>query len=137
MEQSILKSTKKVLHIGDDDDSFDLDVIMHINSAFSNLNDIGLGPTIGFTITDDQAVWGDFLSDDAEDQVQLNRVKTFIWLTTRMAFDPPSSSVLMDALQRQLEEATWRLSAKREESEWTNPDPGFMVVDGGDPSGEV
>lgn len=135
MEQSILKSTKKVLHIGPDDDSFDLDIMTHINSAFSTLNDIGVGPTAGFAIEDDIAKWSDFLPNDT---VQLGRVKTFVLLHSRLAFDPPSTAFLVEAAQKQLDEVTWRLNVKREESEWADPDPpSLIVVDGGDPSGEV
>lgn len=133
MEQSILISTKKVLQIGDDDESFDLDVITHINSAFSTLNDLGVGPPDGFDIEDDEAVWGDFLTDD---NVQLNRVKTFVLLQARLLFDPPATTFHLAAAQKQLEEVTWRLSVKREGSDWVDPDSAdILVVDGGDPTG--
>jgi hypothetical protein len=132
MEQSILKSTKKVLHIGPDDDSFDLDVITHINSAFSTLHDMGVGPTLGFVIADGTPVWDDFLPA-SEDQVQQNQVKTFVLLHTRLAFDPPSSQFLMDAAQKQLEEVTWRLSVRRENAAWAPPADALVdVIDAGE-----
>lgn len=126
MEQSILKSTKKVLQIGDDDTAFDLDIITHINSAFSTLNDLGLGEEPGFAIEDDTAEWGDFLSVE-DNLVQLNRVKTFVFLHTRLLFDPPTVGFMMDAAQKQLDECLWRLSAKRESVDWTDPDPPVLV----------
>jgi hypothetical protein len=122
MEQSILKSTKKVLHIGPDDESFDLDVMTHINSAFSDLHDLGVGPAEGFGIEDDAAVWDDFSSD----AVERNRVKTFIFLKVRLLFDPPATTFHLKAQQDQLDEVTWRLSVGRESTEWVDPDP---VVD--------
>lgn len=122
MEQSILTSTKKVLHIGPDDDSFDLDVMTHINSAFSTLNDIGVGPELGFAIEDDSATWEDFLPA-AEGRVQQNQIKTFVLLHTRLAFDPPGSSFLLEAAQKQLQEVTSRISMRRENNEWIDPDP--------------
>lgn len=137
MEQSILKSTKKVLHIADDDETFDLDVMTHINSAFSTLSDLGVGPEIGFQIEDDQAEWADFLEDTEENVTQINRVKTFVYLSTRLIFDPPGTSYVLSALEKQLQEVTWRLNVRREEGSWSDPDPGILVVDGGDPSGDV
>lgn len=121
MEQSILTSTKKVLQIGPDDESFDLDIITHINSAFSTLHDLGVGPAEGFTIEDDEAEWADFLSVD--DNMQLSRVKTFVLLHARLLFDPPATTFHLNAAQEQLQEVTWRLSVNREGVDWVDPDP--------------
>lgn len=130
MEQSILTSTKKVLLIGPDDDSFDLDVMIHINSAFSTLNDMGVGPDDGFFITDAALTWDDFLMDDP---VQQNQVKTFVILSTRLAFDPPSSSYLLDSAQRLIAELTSRISVRRENKKWAAPDETLPdVIDAGD-----
>lgn len=134
MEQSILISTKKVLQIGSDDDSFDLDILTHINSAFSILNDLGVGPQDAYVIEDEEPEWGEFIVSTDH---TLNLVKTFVFLRTRLYFDPPATSFHMNAVQEQLEEVAWRLSVKREESDWVDPDPppDVMVVDGGDPTG--
>jgi hypothetical protein len=138
MEQSILKSTKKVLQIGDDDESFDLDVLTHINSAFSTLNDLGVGPAEGFAIEDDTVEWSTFL---AEDLVQLSRVKSFVFLHSRLLFDPPTTTFHLNAVQEQLKEVTWRLSVKREGADWVDPNPSGdsdeeimppVVLDGGE-----
>jgi len=120
MEQSILKSTKKILGIGDDDTSFDLDIITHINSAFSVIHDLGVGPEEGFVIEDDAAVWDDFLADDP---VKMGKIKTSVWLRTRLLFDPPTSGFLLDSTKEQLREQEWRLVTDREATEWTDPDP--------------
>jgi len=134
MEQSILKSTKKILNIGLDDDSFDLDIITHINSAFSVLHDLGVGPQAGFIIEDDLVEWSEYLPGE-EDLVELYKVKTAVWLRTRLLFDPPTSAFLLDSLKEQLREQEWRLNVSREETEWVDPDPpAVLVVDGGDPS---
>jgi hypothetical protein len=125
MEQSILLSTKKVLHIGPDDESFDLDIMTHINSAFSDLNDIGVGPAEGFTIEDDAPEWEAF----SDDVVQRNRVKTFVFLKVRLAFDPPQMPPLLASLEKQLEQTTWRLSVGRETTDWVDPDPPLPVYD--------
>jgi hypothetical protein len=132
MEQSILKSTKKILGVGVDDDSFDLDIITHINTAFSTLQQLGVGPETGFVIEDDTTEWGDFL-DPTTEKVKLSQAKTVVYLRTRLLFDPPTSAYLLDAAQRQLQEHEWRLNIAREETDWIDPDPpDLVVVDGGD-----
>lgn len=118
MEQSILKSTKKLLLIGDDD-SFDLDVMTHINSAFSTLTDLGVGPADGFVIEDEDAVWDDFLSSG--DKVQTSQIKTFVLLRSRLGFDPPSTSYLLTSAENQVTELLARISMRRENVEWTPP----------------
>lgn len=102
---SILTSIKKLLGITEEDDSFDIDVIMLINSAFVTLQQLGVGPSEGFSIEDDTAIWTDFLPDDNA----VNLVRNFIWLKVKMVFDPPTSSFVMDAMKHQIAEAEWRL----------------------------
>lgn len=105
MEESILTSIKKLLGIADDYPHFDQDIILQINSAFSTLNQLGVGPEAGFSIQDASTVWTEFINDD-----RLNFAKTFVQLKVKLAFDPPTSSTLMDSYNRQLDELTWRLS---------------------------
>lgn len=121
MEPSILKSTKKVLQIADDDTSFDLDILTHINSAFSDLNDIGVGPADGFVIEDDTKNWDDFVPD--AEKVRQSRVKTYVYLKVRLLFDPPATTFHLSAAQEQLKESEWRLSVGREGEDWVDPDP--------------
>ena len=135
MEQSILKSTKKILNIGVDDASFDQDILTHINSAFSHLHQLGIGPEVGFVIEDDTPEWADFLNDETPLPI-VSAVKTNVHLQVRAAFDPPQMPHVMTAMQSQLLESDTRLLMMREETEWADPDPGFSVVDGGDPTGE-
>ena len=119
MEPSILISTKKILGLPKDYAAFDLDVITHINSAFSTLTQLGVGPPEGFMIEDDSAVWTDFTSDD----LQYNAVKTYVYLRVRQLFDPPSTSYLITAFNEQIKELEWRLNVHREETGWVDPDP--------------
>lgn len=110
METSILKSTKKILGIAPTYTAFDLDIITHINSSFAMLNQLGVGPLDGFAIEDDQAVW-----EDVELSVnQLSMVRTYIFLKTRMLFDPPTTSFLIEATEKQIQEHEWRISTNRE-----------------------
>lgn len=110
MDNSILDNTKKILNLSSDYTPFDQDIVTHINAAFSVLNQLGLGPLDGFMITDNIATWDDF-------QVatnQLNLVKTYIYLKVRMYFDPPGTSYLIEAMNKQIAECEWRLSVFRE-----------------------
>lgn len=125
MENSILKSTKKVLGIDPEYTVFDLDIITHINSVFSTLTQLGIGPAEGFMIEDDIPEWSDFLGDD----LKINSVRTYVFLKTRLWFDPPSTSYVIGALERQVAELEWRLNVHREATEWTDPDPVGVVDD--------
>jgi hypothetical protein len=119
MEQSILTSTKKILGIAEDYTVFDLDIITHINSAFSTLTQLGVGPAEGFMINDAEAEWSDFIVDD----FQYNSVKSYVFLKVRQLFDPPQTSYLINAMEKQIQELEWRLNAHREETQWVDPDP--------------
>lgn len=119
MEQSILISTKKILGIAEDYTVFDLDIITHINSAFSTLTQLGVGPAAGFMIDGPEDLWTDFIAND----FQYNSVKSYVFLKTRQLFDPPQTSYLITAVEKQIEELEWRLNIHREETEWVDPDP--------------
>lgn len=130
MENSILRSVKKTLGIEPNDTSFDLDVITHINSVFSNLAQIGPGPEDGFMIEDDTAMWDDFLIGDR----LLNNVKTYVFLCVRLIWDPPATSFAITAMERQKDEMAWRIGVEWDRTHWRNPEPGVvsgMVLDGG------
>lgn len=104
--ESILTSVKKLLEIAEDNEQFDLDVIMHINTVFLNLTQIGIGPTEGFYIEDETTEWVDFIGDSA----QLQAVKTYMYLKVKLLFDPHSlSSPVIDSMNRMIAETEWRL----------------------------
>jgi len=108
--ESILDSTKKVIGLAEDNTDFDVDIIMHINTAFSTLNQLGVGPDDGFAIEDADAVWSDFLMD----VLPLNNIKTYVYLRVRMLFDPPTTSFTIAAMEKQIEELEWRINVYRE-----------------------
>jgi hypothetical protein len=126
MEQSILISTKKILGIDKDYITFDLDIITHINTAFSTLTQLGVGPPQGFMIEDETALWTEFIGDD----FQYNSVKSYVFLRVRLLFDPPTTSYLIAAYNDQIKELEWRLNVHREESGWVDPDPPRITGDG-------
>lgn len=103
---SILTSVKKMLGIAEEYTHFDADLIMHINSVFMILAQLGVGPSEGFFIEDDTTTWDEFIQDKKE----INSVKTYVCLKVRLLFDPPTSSAAMDATNRSVDELEWRLN---------------------------
>jgi len=126
MEQSILNSTKKILGIAEDYTVFDLDIITHINTAFSTLTQLGVGPSQGFMIESDEEKWTDFITDN---DLQYNSVKSYVFLRVRQLFDPPQTSYLIAATNEQIKELEWRLNVHREEDGWVDPDPNSVYVE--------
>jgi hypothetical protein len=108
--ESILNNTKKLLGLDASYTPFDVDILMHINSVFAGLNQLGIGPADGFAIEDAEAVWSDYLGNN----MLLNSVKTYMVLRVRMLFDPPTTSYLIKAMEDQLREFEWRLNVYRE-----------------------
>ena len=101
---SILYSVKKSLGIYPEDSAFDADIIICINSVFSELNQLGVGPAGGFEIVGSDEVWSDYVTD-----INLNMVKSYMALEVRLMFDPPTAS-LLSALERKRDEYEWRLN---------------------------
>lgn len=104
--ESILTSIKKLLGITEEYEQFDMDLIIHINSVFMILNQLGVGSEKGFTIKDKSAVWNDFTSGT----LNIESVKTYVFLKVRLIFDTPQSSALIDSYNRQINELEWRLN---------------------------
>lgn len=103
---SILISIKKMLGITEEYEHFDADLIMHINSVFMILRQLGVGPEEGFSITGATETWDSFLQDNP----RLELVKSYIYLKVKMIFDPPLGSAVMEAMNRQIAEFEWRLN---------------------------
>ena len=127
LDQSILNSTKKILGMAPEYSAFDLDVITHINSVFSTLEQIGVGPDGGFAIEDENAMWGDFLGSDA----RLNQVKSYVYLRVRLLFDPPATSFTQAAMKEQIQEMEWRLSVivENDKALVDGPQPLVWILD--------
>lgn len=104
---SILTSIKKLLGITEEYEHFDQDIVMHINSAFSVLAQLGVGPEEGFCIKDASTTWSELLYDDA----RLELVKTYIYYKVKLGFDPPQSSSAVESINRQISELEWRINA--------------------------
>lgn len=109
--ESILTSIKKLLGIAKEYDHFDADIIIHINSVFGDLRQMGVGPEEGFVIEDDTALWSDFF----EDNLFIESVKTYVYLRLRLIFDISSlGSATIAAYERQIAQFEWRLNVAAE-----------------------
>lgn len=109
--ESILTSIKKLLGITEGYEHFDADIIMHINSVLMILTQMGVGPSDGFSIEDDTTTWFDY----ARDMTPIESVKTYMYLRVRLLFDPPSSSAVIESMNRAISELEWRLSLSAEQ----------------------
>lgn len=105
---SILTSIKKMLGIAEEYEHFDMDLIIHINSALSILTQLGVGPSRGFSIQDKYATWEDFIPAGAN----LESVKSYVYLKVRLLFDPPANSSVIESTNRLLSELEFRINVE-------------------------
>lgn len=122
-EDSILTSTKAALGLLEEDTSFDLELVMHINATLSLFNQLGLGPDNGYAIVDKDQTWDDFLGNE----LRYNDAKQLMFYKVKMAFDPPGVGYVITAYEKVIEEMTQRVAITRDEIE--NPLPPPEVVD--------
>lgn len=109
--ESILTSVKKMLGIAKEYEHFDADLIMHINSAFDDLRQLGVGPSEGFAIEDDMADWTDFISD----MTKFQSVKSYIYLRVKLLFDTSTlTAAAIQSAERQIDRLEWRLNVSAE-----------------------
>lgn len=106
ISESILTSIKKLLGIEDSYTHFDPDIVMHINSVFAILTQMGVGPSNGFSISGKEETWSAFISERPD---VFSMVKSYIYLKVRLLFDPPLSSAAIESINRQISEFEWRL----------------------------
>lgn len=106
--ESILNTIKKMLGIEEEYEHFDQDIIIAINTAFVTLMQLGVGPTSGFSINSKDATWQDFLGDSTD----LEMVKTYIFMKTKLMFDPSLTSNINELYKEQIKELEWRLNVQ-------------------------
>ena len=102
---SVLNTTKKLLGLDADDDSFDSDICIGINSAILTLSQLGLEGKEGFIVTNEEQKWSDYLDDNN----LLPIVQQYIHLKTKMSFDPPQNSIVCENLKQIITELEWRI----------------------------
>jgi len=117
---SILTSTKKLLGIESTYNSFDTDIIIHINTVLSSLVQMGVGPSTGFAIEGVSEKWSDFIGSTS---VLTQQVKSYVYIKVKMLFDPPANGNLLDALKENAKEMEFRLFVQ------TDPIPVVEVVE--------
>lgn len=113
--ESILTSVKKLLGIDEEYTHFDTDIIIHINTVFMALTQIGVGPSEGFSIMDEYSTWEDFIGN----KPYLNSVKSYMYLRVKLLFDPPLSSAAIDSITKLADEFEWRLQVAAENNKST------------------
>lgn len=110
---SILASVKKMIGIDETYDAFDDQIIMCINTVFMTLNQLGAGPTNGYFIEDSNDLWSDYLGDN---DTKLRPVRAYTALKVKMMFDPPTSSIVADAMNKSIAELEWRINADADQA---------------------
>ena len=113
MEESILNSIKKLLGIAANYTHFDTDIIIHINTVFMTLNQLGVGPSEGFRIKDSITQWNEYIEDDDD----LDGVKTYMYLRVKLIFDPPLNGSIQATMKESIREFEWRLNIQAESEE--------------------
>ncbi len=106
MDDSILLSMRKLICGDPYADHFDEDLLIHINSCFSILMQLGVGPERGFIVSDTTQTWSDYIGDNT----MLNMVRTYVTLKVKSIFDPSLTSSVLDAHNKQIAELEWRLN---------------------------
>ena len=112
MDDSILDSIKKLLGFDPDYTAFDTDIMIHINSVIMGLEQLGVGND-NYQISSKDDTWGNYL---AGTNINLEAVKSFIYLKVRLIFDPPATSFTIEAYQKQIAEYEWRLTIQAEKT---------------------
>lgn len=103
---SILTSIKKMLGISEEYEHFDADIIMHINSVFMGLTQLGVGPSEGYRISDENASWEDFITNEE----MVEAVKTYTYMKVKLIFDPPTSGTAIDSYNSIISDFEWRIN---------------------------
>ena len=106
MQDSILMTIRKLVCGNPYADHFDTDLLVHINACFSILNQLGVGPENGFVVTDETQSWSSYVADNRT----LNMVKTYVTLKVKKIFDPPLTSSVLEAMDKEISQLEWRLN---------------------------
>ena len=111
MDDSILDSIKIILGVDPEYEVFDSEILMAINTSFMNLTQIGLGPAEGFRVPNKAVAWSAILGE----RMDLESVKSYIGIKSRILFDPPANATILQALQEAAAEALCRILTQLEE----------------------
>lgn len=114
MNENILGSIRHATGLGDEHVFFDPDLVMHINSVFDILHQLGIGPSGGFKLETGEELWSEFLGDSET----LEMVKTYMYISVKLVFDPPQNSFLVKQLEDTKKEYEWRMNVGAESKLW-------------------
>lgn len=109
-DESILTDIKLLCGVPEDITDFDQVILLHCNTIFSALTQIGLGPKTGFYISDKYSVWSDII----EDEINLHNIKSYMYLKVKLLFDPPANATLISSMNQQADELEWRIRMELE-----------------------
>lgn len=104
----ILEDIKSMLGIEKEDTAFDIEVLLHTNSAIATLTQLGVGPPDGYEVTGYTNLWSELLLERKD----LNDVKSYIYIRVRLIYDPPANSYLVKSYEEQAKELEWRIEVK-------------------------
>lgn len=112
MGDSILATIRKLLNADEFDNTFDDDIVTHINSALSDLARLGVGPKDGFSIEDESSTWNELISNNK----LLSFVKDYIYLSVKLVFDPPQQASVTTSMEKRIEKLEWCISVAVDET---------------------
>lgn len=111
--ESILCDIRKVMCGSATANEFDTDLVMHINTVFNILTQVGVGPKDGFMITGEDETWDEFTNS----AILMNTVKSYMYIKVRLLFDPPANQSLIASMEKYAMELEWRLNAQYDRRE--------------------
>lgn len=110
INDSILETVRKLIGGEENGEAFDQDLIIHINSVFEILYQLGVGTDTPFYITDETSKWSDFI-----DGARFRSCVSYVVLRVKILFDTPNSSFVTSAIKDEMRELEWRLTVQHDE----------------------
>lgn len=120
MDTSVLYYVKNFLGIDTTNCAFDAQILSYINMAINALRQIGVGENVDGVVPNVTGIEETWLDIIGPDEVFLEMAKTFIGISVRLYFDPPTNSFLVSSLKDKLDELIWRIEIEVEERRRVN-----------------
>lgn len=111
MDESILNSIKKDLGLTADYNVFDSDILMFVNGVFSTLYQLGVESAKNKRVEGADTTWEEFFDSDSD---LIGLIHPYTYIKVRMLFDPPTSSFVLDNMNKQAAEYEWRIHIQAE-----------------------
>lgn len=105
--ESVLITIKKLLGIAAEYKHFDDQIVAYINSTFVALYHLGVLKTPKF-VSSELETWTDIFGENVKD---IDMIKVYVKTKVQVMFDPPTSSFVLEAMNRQIDEMEWRLNS--------------------------